>query len=100
MNYATLMLGLLTLLAGCDNFSAAASGGVSRAEAGLVNLSRNIREVNAFNAQAWARTACLAPYGQVVNPPPESPGYAAAVVDLCGVPMGLMRIPGFYGASR
>lgn len=93
MRNLILLIALLTL-AGCgDNASAFVSGGVTRAESSLQNLARNVQQMNAFNAQVWGKTACLAPYGQMVHPSQEVPGYVNAVIELCGIPPGLMKIP-------
>ncbi len=87
------LLAGVIMLAGCDNISAALSGAVSKAQESAAAGVRNVQQLNDFNAGVWAATGCAAPFGEMVRNGSGNPGYVSAVIDLCGVPAGLMRVP-------
>lgn len=86
---------LLTTVAliGCENASMVVSGVATRAQTQAMAVVKNVQQVNDFNAEVWAATGCSAPFGELVRNGSGNPGYTAAVIDLCGIPSGLMRIP-------
>ena len=87
------LLAGVMLLAGCAEWSAAISGYTAAAQVSAQAGVRNVQQVNDLNAQVWSAAACAAPYGEMVRNGSGNPGYPSAVIALCGVPPGLMRVP-------